>query len=257
MRTDLHCHVLAGIDDGPETIESSLALARAAAQNGTARIVATPHVNSRYPNKAGMIAQLAGELNARLTAEGIPVEVLPGAEIAVTRVAELDPGELHELTLGSSPWLLIEPPFTPTMIGLDAIVLDLMRQGHRIVLAHPERCPALHREPRMVSSLVRSGALCSVTASSFTGRFGEQVRRFAMRLLDEELVHNVASDAHDVRGRPPQLASELVRAGLGELSEWLTQSVPDAILAGTEIPPQPAFERTQRRGLLARLRREG
>lgn len=249
---DLHCHVLAGIDDGPETIAESLALARAAAQAGTKRIVATPHVSSRYPNGPETIAQLVVELNARLVGEGIDVEVLSGAEIAVTHIAELDPGELGKLTLGGGPWLLIEPPFTSTIVGFDTVVLDLMHHGHRVVLAHPERCPALHRDPKMVGTLVRSGALCSVTASSFKGRFGSQVRRFALKLLEEQLVHNVASDAHDLQGRPPALAPELLHINLGGLGEWLTQSVPAAILSGDEIPPPPMFVK-RRQGVISRL----
>src|SRR5271165_6849870 len=83
---DLHCHVLAGIDDGPRTIEGSLALVRAAAEAGTRTLVATPHVSARYRNDAAAIAKLTAELNGRLAAEGIALEVLAGAEIAITAV---------------------------------------------------------------------------------------------------------------------------------------------------------------------------
>ena len=91
---DLHCHLLPGIDDGPETIEGSLELARAAVAAGTRMMVATPHVSWSYPNDADTIGSRVDELSARLTAEGIALEVRAGAEIAMTRVADLAPAEL-------------------------------------------------------------------------------------------------------------------------------------------------------------------
>jgi len=236
---DLHCHVLPGIDDGPSTVPESLALARAAAAAGTRTIVATPHVSWRYPNRAETIASLVGELNARLAAEGIAIDVREGAEIALTRIADIEPAELERLTLGDGEWLLVEPPFLPTAYGLDASVFALQRQGHHVVLAHPERCPAFHRGPRALAALVSAGTLTSITAGSLAGRFGKQVRRFAMQMVAEGLVHNVASDAHDIHRRPPSIATELAHAGLGGQVDWLTQQVPAAILAGTEIPPRP------------------
>jgi protein-tyrosine phosphatase len=229
---DLHCHVLPGIDDGPATIEGSLALARAAAAAGTQVLVATPHVNWRYRNDAATIAPLVDALNARLAAEG--VVTLDGS------AAELEPAELSRLGLGGGPWLLVEPPFSPVAPNLDGILLGLVRDGHRVVLAHPERCPAFQREPRMLGRLVSDGVLTSITAGSLGGRFGSEARRLALALADEGLLHNVASDAHDESGRPPEIAAELERAGLGSLGQWLTLEVPAAILAGGDPPPRPA-----------------
>jgi protein-tyrosine phosphatase len=236
---DLHCHVLPGIDDGPATLEDSVAMARAAAQGGTRVLVATPHVSSRYRNDADTIGRLAGELNARLQTEGLSIEVRPGAEIAITHVGELDDPELSELGLGGGPWLLLEPPFTRTFNRLGPILLDLQRRGHRIVLAHPERCPVFHREPELLETLVEAGALTSITAGSLVGVFGRDVRRFARALVRAGLVHNVASDAHDDTQRPPGIATELERAGLTPLADWLTREVPSAILSGAEIPARP------------------
>lgn len=239
---DMHSHVLAGIDDGPETIEGSVGLARAAAAAGTRILVATPHVSWNYPNDAETIMGLVEELNGRLGAEGIALEVRGGAEIAMTRLADIAPAELPGLCLGEGGWLLVEPPFAPMVTGLDSILLDLQRRGHRILLAHPERCQAFHRSPEMLYSLVRAGVLTSITAGSLVGRFGGEVRRFALSLARENMIHNVASDAHDLVRRPPGVAEELREAGLEPLGEWLTELVPGAILAGEEIPRRPAAE---------------
>jgi protein-tyrosine phosphatase len=237
---DLHCHVLSGIDDGPETIEGSLELARAASAAGMRTLVATPHVNRRYPNNAATIARLVKELNERLRAEEISIEVRPGAEIALTSVVDVAPERLAELGLGGAGgMLLIEPPFTPAAGGIDAILLDIVRRGHGVVLAHPERCPVFHRDRAVLECVVHAGILTSITAGSLVGRFGDEVRRFALGLVRDGLVHNVASDAHDHLVRPPGIAAELHQAHLQPLAGWLTEQVPAAILAGGEIPPPP------------------
>lgn len=237
---DLHCHVLAGIDDGPKDSEGSLALARAASAAGIDTLVATPHVSWRYSNSAREIARLVGELNGRLREAAIAVAVHAGAEVALTRAAELEPDELARLHLGGGPWLLVEPPMAPMAIGLEGMVASLQSQGHRIVLAHPERCAAFHKDPAMLASLVRAGALTSITAGSLTGFFGGPVRRFAEDLLREGLVHTLTSDAHDDVRRPPGMTAALQRAHLQPLADWLTVEVPAAILAGDAIPRRPA-----------------
>jgi protein-tyrosine phosphatase len=255
---DLHCHVLPGIDDGPETIEEAVALARAAVAAGIATVVATPHVNARTPNDSATIARLVRALNQRLTDEEVGLDVLPGGEIAMTQIPEIDPAELSRLGLGGGRWLLVEPPFTTVALGLEGLVQTLHRAGHGVVLAHPERCPALQRDRSIVPSLVQGGVLMSITAGSLVGRFGSTVRRYALELAREGLVHNVTSDAHDTGGRAPGIADELQHAGLAPLAEWLTQMVPGAILRDEEIPPRPAAgvpAGRQRRRRAWRLRR--
>jgi protein-tyrosine phosphatase len=236
---DLHCHVLPGIDDGPETIDGSMALARVASTAGIRTLIATPHVSWRYPNDAATIAGLVEQVNAGLAAESIDVHVRPGAEIAATHVSELEPAQLERLGLAGGSWLLLEPPFAAVLTGLDAIVAELQRSGHRVLLAHPERCEAFHRDPRALNSLIDAGVSTSITASSLVGRFGTKARRFALGMLKDGLAHNVTSDAHDDTRRPPGMAAELEQAGFGALSEWLTEEVPAAILAGEALPPRP------------------
>lgn len=221
----------------------SIALARAAARAGIRTIVATPHVSARYQNSSILIHGLVEDVNTRLASEEVPVQVMPGAEVAADQIADLDADEIANSSLGGGGWLLLEPPFTPATDGFDEIALALMREGHRVMIAHPERCPAFHRDVAPLRRLVEAGAATSITAGSLAGRFGKRARKSAMQLFDGELVHNVASDAHDELMRPPRLFAEIADAGLGDLSEWLTEVVPAAILAGEEIPARPTHAR--------------
>ncbi len=250
---DLHCHLLPGIDDGPPDIEGSIAMARRALRAGIETVVATPHVNSRYPNDPETIAAGIADVRAALAREQLDLEVRPGAEIAVSYLAETDTSGIGALTLGGGEWLLIEPPFATVASGLVTTVQGLLWDGHRVVLAHPERCPAIHRDPSIVRRLVDDGVLMSLTAGSLAGRFGSQARRVAVALLREEMAHNVTSDSHDAGNRPPSIAPEVQQAGFGELVGWLTEEVPAAILGGGAVPPRPP--RAAREGLRARVAR--
>ncbi len=250
----MHSHVLPGIDDGPETTEGSLEILRAAEAAGIGTLMATPHVSARYRNDPDTIAAAFERLRGALGADAPDVEVRLGAEVAVTRIAELDPELLGSLRLGDGPWLLVEPPFSDRVGGIDAAIAEVHRLGFRVLMAHPERCPAFHHDPRMLESLVDGGVLTSLTSGSLTGRFGTPAKRLALALLDGGLAHNVASDAHDAVNRPPSIAAELTAAGRAELADWLTQEVPAAILSGGEIPRRPAGAGPSRRRW-GRLRR--
>jgi protein-tyrosine phosphatase len=251
---DLHCHILPGVDDGPPTLEETLALARTQAHVGVRQVLATPHVTWDIPTTPEQVADGVIAVNAALRENGIEVEVLPGGEIAISRAADLDDGELRALGLGGGPWLLVESPLTPSAGRFDNALHHLQARGHRILLAHPERCPAFQREPERLASLVHAGMLTSITAGALVGRFGSTVERYAHELVRDGLVHNVASDAHDVARRPPGLRSELEQAGYGAHADWWCVEVPAAILSGSQIPyppPAPLRQPKRKRGLRA------
>jgi protein-tyrosine phosphatase len=248
---DLHCHVLPGVDDGPETLADSLELCRAAVAAGTQTIVATPHVSWDWPGVTSqVIAEGVARVNDALRAEGIDLEVRAGAEIAMTRASDLSDEELAALRLGGGPYLLVECPYSPASAGFDAILAGIADRGHQIVLAHPERCPAFQRSPARLHALVEAGMLTSLTAGAFTGRFGRDVGRFARQLLEGGFVHDIASDGHGAgMGRPPSIGPELEEAGLADRADWHARAVPLAILDGTPLPPAPPPPAPRKRAL--------
>jgi len=239
---DLHCHVLPGIDDGPADLTGSLEMARRHVAAGVGTVVATPHVSWDHPNGPELIARRTTELNAALEREGLPLTVLPGAEVALTRAVEMSAQELQALRLGGGPWLLLEAPMAVDAPGIEGMVGIVQSRGVRVLLAHPERCACFHGDPEMLGRLVAGGCTAQVTAGALQGFFGRTVLAAARRYVEQGLVHVVASDAHDHERRAPGLAAAVDDAGYGPLTAWLTDEAPRAILDGAPLPPRPPFE---------------
>ena len=260
---DLHCHILPGIDDGPATIEGSLALARVAVSAGITTAAATPHVNARYQVDSGELAELPArlaELEAALGRAGVALTVVKGAEVALSRLDRLSVEELRGLCLGDGRCVLVESPYATTAPFVDEQLFSLQAKGFQPLIAHPERCPMFQAGPERVTRLVEAGTVCAVNAGSIGGSFGRTVRRFALDLLRDGLVHAVSSDAHDHERRPPALLEALRSAeaelpGLAAEVERLTQVAPAAILAGEPIPPAPRLESRAGGSRLSRLLR--
>lgn len=241
---DLHTHILPGLDDGAPDIAASLAIARAAVADGTATVVATPHVSLDYDNGPDGIRGALETVRAALERERIPLAVLPGAELGLSKLAEMDDEAVRALCLGDGHGVLVESPYVQAVPFLDDALFDLQLRGFRPVLAHPERCPIFQADPRRLARLAERGVLCSVTAGSMAGRFGATVRRFTLGLLSEGLVHCVASDAHNAERRPPGLRAGFERAerdlpGISAQMAWFTEGAPAAIVAGDPLPPRP------------------
>ena len=245
---DIHSHILPGLDDGPKTEDESLELARAAVATGTRAMVATPHIRSDHPFAHERIEELAARLRERLATEGVELDVLTGGEIALSELDLIDDERLRDLALGAGDCVLVECPYSPVGELLEGMLADLRRRGFRAVLAHPERSPAFLDEPARLARLVESGVLTSITAASMEGRFGKPPRRLCVQMLKDGLVHDVASDAHSARGRPPgmirgfeALASEL--RGLEDQARWYVYDAPVAMLTGKPLPPRPPAPR--------------
>jgi protein-tyrosine phosphatase len=257
---DLHCHALPGIDDGPGAIEDAIELARVAAAAGTRTLVATPHIDHSWFIQPATLAGRVAELETALAGAHVQVDVRTGGEIALTRLVDLDDEELDTLALGPRGHLLLEAPLTMGAGDFEAVVLNTHGRGRPVVLAHPERCPALLRRPERMEGLVDAGVLMQVTAGSLAGQFGDMIQRTSLRWISQGWVHVVASDAHDAYRRPPDLLGPIERGdrdfpGLLELAPWLTEAVPRAIIDGAPVPEPPLLPKPPpERSWLGRLR---
>jgi protein-tyrosine phosphatase len=255
---DLHSHPLPAVDDGPASLEASLAMLRRAADQGTRTMVATPHVAGAYPRTraAGVYAAVRA-LQAAADAAGIDVRLVAGAEIELLHREMLRADELPGLRLGDSPYTLVELPFTAEA-RFGEMLLGLHGDLQPVVLAHPERCRAFQEDPELLGRLVDQGMLAQVTAASIAGSYGSTVQRCAWSMLEQGLVHVVASDGHSATRRPPLLREPLEEAGLGHLVALLCEENPGKILASERPEPAPSVTppRSVRGGRLwAALRR--
>lgn len=236
---DLHCHILPELDDGARDLEDAARMAAQAQADGIAAVCATPHVRHDHHVALDDLPRRREHLQRALAARGCTVRVLPGAEVAVTSLPELDDDALASLSLGGGGrWILLEPAPGPLDLRLTRAVVDLRRRGFAAVIAHPER----HGSPDLFTrlhELVARGALVQATAAYFTH---PSTREGMRALAGAGLVHVLGSDAHSSHaGRPVALG-----AGYGALSEveptashieWLLEIAPRAIVEGRDLRP--------------------
>jgi protein-tyrosine phosphatase len=239
--SDLHCHILPGVDDGPPTMDESLRLAVAQVRDGVQRVVATPHHGQRMRVEAEVMHAGVAALNAELRRHEIPLEVLPGSEVAMARLPDLTAMDLAELALGGGRWILLEAP-TAGQFPVEAAVRQVRSMGFEVLLAHPERCAVFSRDLGLLEACLGAGARASVTASSLTGVFGRQTRRIAHEMVSAGLVHNVASDAHDVVRRVPDLCAATREAGFSSKRRhaWYEAFPAEVLGPGAAVAPEPA-----------------
>lgn len=251
---DLHSHILPGLDDGARDLEESLEIVRALAQDGVRIVAATPHVRDDYPTAPEAMERALALVRAAVSEVGLAIDVRGGAEISLGRLGRLGPGELERYGLGGNPRLvLLEYPYHGLPLSLASECSQLRQRGIVPVIAHPERSREVQERPEDLRGAVGAGAVVQLTAASIEGRLGRAAASCARRLLELELAHLIASDAHAPGVREAGLSHAAAAVGSPELGRWLTESVPAALLAGEELPPRPATRR--RRGALARVLR--
>lgn len=241
---DLHCHILPGVDDGAPSLEDALAMCRLAADDGCEAMVATPHQrrdpwwNDDVERLRGLAAQLQERTREAL---GDGFRVLLGGEIHVDRelLSEIErlPGGTI-LPLAGSRYLLLELDNWGSPDAAVQLVHETTVAGWRPILAHPEFIPWLDFD--LLAHLVSLGATAQVTAMSVTGDFGRRPLQDTHRMIEAGLVHFLASDAHDVRRRPPGLgrACVMIASRWGnELAQRLVLDNPLAVLEDRPLPP--------------------
>jgi protein-tyrosine phosphatase len=259
---DLHCHILPGIDDGPTTLEVSLAMARCAAQDGITFIACTPHIYpGLYENQRAGIEAAVQAFRAQVTDAGITLQLGVGADthLAPDLVGSIRAGRVP--TLCGSRYLLLEPPHHVAPPRFDESMFSLMAAGYVPIITHPERLSWIETHYSVFTSLVNRGAWMQLTAGSLTGRFGRRPKYWAERMLDEGQVHIIATDSHHIDKRPPLLAEgrEAAAKRVGELeATHLVLTRPQGILddvAPGLLPPLPMRPQPERAkpGLWQRL----
>lgn len=212
---DIHCHILPQIDDGPRDWNESLRMAMIAVNNGIHTITATPHHgNGRYENPASKIIEQVKIFNDKLREKDIPLTVFPGQEFYLHEdyKQEFEQGNL--LTLANSPYMLVELPTRVIPTYFYDFVAYMLSKSIQIVIAHPERYSAIIQKPRILAEWIDLGIMTQITAGSLLGLNGRKMQKTAIEICKLNLVHFIASDAHNSVSRGFYL-----REGYYKLSE--------------------------------------
>lgn len=257
---DLHHHCLPGLDDGPRTLEEAVALCRAAADEGIETIVATPHVlRGHWVNDSrALLEERLEELRAAI---GDSPRLLLGSEYFFAHdMNEVLQSGKGIVPLAGSRMILVEfdSHNVPPMIEQPFYRAQL--DGWTPLIAHPERNAVFQARPQLLESLVRLGAKVQVTAGSFLGDFGEEARAAAHEYLRRSIVHVIATDAHNLKRRPPRAreSRRVIAEIAGEdVAQALFVDNPRAIIEGRGLvyDPDLPYTSTSQAGFLDRVRR--
>lgn len=237
---DIHCHILPGLDDGPESLDEALEMCRRAAADGVKTIVATPHfMPGTYECADSYILDAAAALKKAIKKEGLGIGIVTGAEVAVSPEMQtcIKPGGY--LTINNSRYFLAE--FHPLSVPSrwEAFLLSFLGAGMRPIIAHPERNVWFVNHRDALSAAVQKGLMVQITAASITGAFGAEAKSFSAYLLRHNLVHAIATDGHSADLRPALLAeaADIVADLTGpEKAAALTSSIPRAIIENRPLP---------------------
>lgn len=237
LGTDMHSHLLPGLDDGVPSLDEALEVIEALGRLGYRRVITTPHVMSeRYLNDSKTILEKAGEVKEAVRKAGIPVEFSAAAEYFIDDHF----GELLEkddlLPLDGSRLILVEMSFLHAPLSLQKYMFDLQTRGYKPVLAHPERYPYYHNRLEEYKALKEMGCRFQVNMLSITGHYGLDIQQSAELLLRHKMVDFLGSDIHRAR------QAQTVRAALrsGHLEKTLRKYTFQNAELGAANPPATA-----------------
>jgi protein-tyrosine phosphatase len=200
LRTDMHSHILPGIDDGSPDVETSVHLVKELMKLGYEKFIATPHIYpDLYPNTAATILNSATLLNQRLQEEGMDVQVKAAAEYFIDDMflERVEKGEQF-LTLHQN-WILVEVSFIAPPQDLNHVLFALITNGYQPVLAHPERYSYYHHKRDTYARFKDQGCLLQVNLLSLLGYYGKSVQETARYLVKEGMVDLIGTDLHHQR----------------------------------------------------------
>ena len=246
--TDIHSHIIPGVDDGSPNLASSLEMLSMAAESGVKRIAATSHCNipGMFSNYAdvGLRGRLK-RLQDAAAEEKIPIEIVRGMEVYSTEdMADLIRNK-RVWTLNGTRYFLMEFAFDEEPAFCEEILSDVKACGLKPVIAHPERYYFVQDEPQIAFEWCTSGCVLQLNKGSILGRFGEGPERTADALLRHGLAACVASDAHSPRARTTDMQEvrQYLRRVYGDdYMRLLLEENPGRILKGQGLlgyRPQP------------------
>ena len=198
IQTDIHAHLLPGIDDGPKTMEEAVAMVKLLSKIGYKRLIATPHVYQEYyPNTRKTILEKLLLLQSAIEKANIPISIDAAAEYYLDDHFELLLKENNLLTLDRTHFVLVECSLLERTINIRECLFQMQVQGYRPILAHPERY--LYYTKEDYQSLLEKGCKFQINLLSLIGHYGKEVQKRANFLLKKNWVHFVGTDVHHIK----------------------------------------------------------
>ncbi len=199
-RTDLHSHLLPGLDDGVKTMPEAVEIITNFSKAGYRKLITTPHIMSDYyPNDSYIIKSRLSELRSELKKRGVNVKIYAAAEYYMDE-ALIEKLENNEpLLTFSDNYLLFETAFMNEPVFLKEAVFKMSTNGYKPVLAHPERYLYLMRKPGLVKELINMNVYFQLNILSLRNYYSREVRKFGEKLLKSRSVHFIGSDCHNIR----------------------------------------------------------
>ncbi|MBN1465804.1 hypothetical protein JXA02_08595 [candidate division KSB1 bacterium] len=197
---DTHNHIIPYVDDGAEDWETALSMLRAGEADGITEVVATPHVLSESDllNDEKYVSRF-DELKQRAEDAGISIKLHLGSELYIQPY--FDYSRRMATLANNGRYFLIEFPMSMIPGSIEARFFDLFPAKYTAIIAHPERNGTILSKPQKAVEFVKNGAMLQVTAGSLLGIFGSQVKTVAEQLMNSNVVHIIATDAHDLSKR--------------------------------------------------------
>jgi len=200
LGTDVHSHMIPGIDDGAQTLDEAVTMIGRLKKLGINKVITTPHIMTEfYKNSAETIMPGLENLRSGLSAYEIDVQVEAAAEYYMDEVfmQKVESGE-KLLTIGGQ-YVLVETGFMskPQMLLETFFAMEL--QGYVPIFAHPERYLYLHNNDKLLKDLIQRNVIFQCNLLSFTGYYGKSVKKFAEMLVDEQQVMLLGTDAHNMK----------------------------------------------------------
>lgn len=195
--TDIHCHLVPGIDDGSPDAKTSADLIERMQGWGIKRIIASPHVTQNtFENDASTIEPAMQELQAELARRGNSIPVSHSAEY---RIDELLTKRIADNNLCFLPndYMIIENAFLQEPWNLDQLIFDLQVRGIKPILAHPERYSYYYNKPARYEALHNSGLAFQINLLSLAGAYGKAEKKIAEQLIEKGLVDFIGTDLHN------------------------------------------------------------
>lgn len=200
---DMHSHILAGVDDGPQTLDEAVRMLRKAVDEGITDIIATSHAyNPHYHVGKAAVEKKLLELQEVIDAHDIPIGIHSGQELRIQDKTAEVLEQQEALTLANSRYALIELPSSSVPSFAVPLIQQLLNQNIIPIIAHPERNKAIAEKPARLERLISHGALAQVTSGSVAGHFGKGVQKAAFSLIRSNLIHFYGSDVHNLSTRP-------------------------------------------------------